>query len=186
MGGEPLWCFASVQQDNKPVTKEDVYEGNEGIGPLAGDALYATYGMQNGTSAYFASHRNTGTKGNRFGLQILGSGGIIEILTGYLPDVHILQDSTWSPGRSGKGWLAVSSAGIDKPEPYGDNSRVAGNVAACRDLIDSIEGDRLPECSVYEGRTTVEMIAAVFDSHRIGGPVSIPLENRRNPLTMLA
>ncbi len=27
--------------------------------------------------------------------------------------------------------------------------------------------------------------AAVFDSHRIGGPVDIPLENRQNPLSML-
>ena len=51
--------------------------------------------------------------------------------------------------------------------------------------IGSIEEDRLPECHVYEARMTVEMIAAVFESHRLGAPATFPQENRRNPLEML-
>jgi hypothetical protein len=31
----------------------------------------------------------------------------------------------------------------------------------------------------------VEMIAAVFESHRQGMPVAMPLENRKNPLSLL-
>jgi len=183
-GGEPNWCFAQVQQDNRPIGKEQVVEGNEGIGPLAGDSLAAMYGMDDGVTAYFASQRNQGAKGNRFGLQIHGSEGIIEILTGYLPAVNFLPDSRWSPGRSGAKWIPVSSAGPGQAETLKNGGLNEGNVMAVRDLLEAIQQDRLPECSVYEGRTTIEMIAGVFESHRQGGPVTLPLKNRKNPLTL--
>ena len=38
---------------------------------------------------------------------------------------------------------------------------------------------------MYEGRTTIEMISAVFESHRLRGPVSFPLKTRENPLGLL-
>jgi hypothetical protein len=38
---------------------------------------------------------------------------------------------------------------------------------------------------MYEARTTIEMIAAVFESQRLGKPVEIPLATRKNPLTLL-
>jgi hypothetical protein len=70
------------------------------------------YGLDDGVTAYFGSHRNAG--GERFGLQIYGSEGVIEILTGHLPPVYLLPDANWSPGRSNKRWLPVSSAGVDQ------------------------------------------------------------------------
>jgi predicted dehydrogenase len=184
-GGNPNWCFATVTQDGHPIRKQDVQPGNEGIGPLAGDAIQAMYGMEDGITGFFATHRKANGGGRRFGLQILGSKGIIEILTGYLPAVYYLPDPSWSPGRTGKKWLPVSSAGVGVEEPYRDADHVAGNVAACRDLISAIEEDRLPECNQFEARTTVEMIAGVFESQRVGGPVQIPLKNRKNPLSLL-
>jgi predicted dehydrogenase len=59
-GGEPNWCFAHVRQKNKPITKNDVVEGAEGIGPLAGDNVTAMYGMDNGATAFFGSVRGAG------------------------------------------------------------------------------------------------------------------------------
>jgi predicted dehydrogenase len=182
--GEPQWCFAKVKQGGKPVDRSHVKEGNEGIGPLAGDVVDAMYGMDDGVTAYFGSHREMGGGLRRFGLQIFGSKGVIEIMSGYLPPAHLLADAAWSPGRSGARWLPITSAGLDTPETLvGDNH--TGNVVACRDLIEAVEQDRLPECSVYEARITVEMIAAVFDSHRQGRPVELPLATRENPLTLL-
>jgi predicted dehydrogenase len=184
-GGEPAWCFASIEQNGKSVAKEHIQEGNEGIGPLAGDAVHAMYGMPEGVTAYFGSHRSAGASPTRFGLQILGSQGIIEMLTGYMPEAYFLPDPSWSPGRSGAKWEPITSAGVGKPETLsGDNH--TGNEVACRDLIAAIEQDRLPECNVLEGRMTVEMIASVFESHRAGGPVNLPLENRSNPLSRLS
>jgi predicted dehydrogenase len=184
-GGHPQWCFASVMQDGKPVTAADVGEGREGIGPLAGDAVQAMYRMPDGSTAYFGSHRNMTGRNSRFGLQIFGSAGVVEILTGYLPSVQYLDDPSWSPGRTSSAWKPVTSAGIDQPEPLADGGLHAGNVAAVKDLIAAIEENRQPRCSIYEARGATEMIVACFESHRVGGPVELPLANRDNPLTML-
>jgi hypothetical protein len=173
-------------EDGHHVTKDDVQPGNEGLGPLAGDTVHAIYGLDGGRQASFDSVRGMGTgRPWRFGLQVFGSRGIVEILTGYLPQAWILQDAAWSPGRSGKQWQPVTSAGIGKPEPIQGDARLLGNIAACRDLIQSIRDNRQPECDVYQGRLTVEMICAVFESHRTGGPVSFPLKTRENALGLL-
>lgn len=181
-GGEADWCFADVREQGNPVTKNDIAPGAEGIGPLAGDQVRAMYGLQENITGHFDSMRNA--PGGRFGIQIFGSKGVIEVLTGYLPDVHILQDPSWSPGRSKKTWQPISSNGINQPETLGKNGLHSGNIAACNDLIQAIEDDRLPECNHYEARATVEMIAGVFESHRLSKPVPLPLKTRVNPLTL--
>ncbi len=181
--GQPTWCFARVLQEGKPVDASSVVEGGEGIGPLAGDHLNAMYGYEDGVTGYFGSKRNA--SGGRFGLQIFGSKGVIDLTTGFLPRTSVLFEPTWAPGRSKGRWVAVSSNGVGKPETLQDSSHRAGNVEACRDLIDAIAQDRHPEASVYEARNTVEMIAAVFESHRLKGPTELPLPNRSNPLARL-
>lgn len=185
-GGQPTWCFARLEQSGHGVTKDDLKNGNEGLGPLAGDHVMAMFGLDSGATAYFGSKRATGAGGeSRFGVQIFGSKGVLEIMTGHLPSVQFLADPTWSPGRSHAHWVPVTSAGIDKPEPLKEGGLGAGNVLAVKDLLSAIDNDRQPECNMYEARTTIEMISAVFDSHRLGRPVSFPLKTRENPLTLL-
>jgi predicted dehydrogenase len=184
-GGDPQWCFGTVLQQGRPIRPDDVRTGAEGIGPLAGDEVHATYRLAGGATAFFDSVRGAGGSPTRFGLRIFGSAGATTMGTGYLPPVYFLPDSSWSPGQTGKKWLPVSSAGVEKPEPLTDSGLHGGNVAAVEDLLDAIEKDRQPAASIYEARTSTEMIAAVFESQRLGVPVKFPLENRQNPLTML-
>ncbi|HID23805.1 MAG TPA: Gfo/Idh/MocA family oxidoreductase, partial [Planctomycetaceae bacterium] len=80
IGGKPRWCFARVMQDGHPITRGDVVDGAEGIGPLAGDAVHAMYGLPDGAIAYFSSVRNMGGHPRRFGLMIYGSKGVLEVL----------------------------------------------------------------------------------------------------------
>ena len=185
LGGEPEWCFATVQQEGRPVRKEDVLQANEGIGPLAGDEVHAMYRLTGGRTAYFDSVRGAGGRPSRFGLRVFGSEGIIEMGTGYLPPAFLLPDSSWAPGRDGKAWVPISSAGVGEPEPLADGGLDAGNVLAVKDLIAAVQQDGQPQGSIYEARTATEMIVAVFESHRLGGPVTFPLKNRQNPLAML-
>jgi predicted dehydrogenase len=185
LAGRPKGCYATVLQDGRPVERPHVKEGNEGIGPLAGDTIHAMYtGTALGAPFTFSSVRGAGANPTRFGLQIFGSKGVLEMGTGYLPDVRFLPDPSWSPGRTGAAWQNVSSAGIGEPETLPDGGLHAGNVAAANALIDRIEKGG-PCTEVLEARDTVEMIAAVFESHRIRGPVTIPLKTRKNPLTLL-
>ncbi len=185
LGYDPEWCFASVLQDGEPIRKEHVTQGAEGIGPLAGAAIRATYGLKQGMTMTWQSYRDQAGNPRRYGLQIYGSKGIMEIVEGTLPEVHILQDSSWSPGRSGKSWERVTTAGIGKPEPLSGEKTGHRHLYAIDDLLSAIEKQREPKCSMYEGRRIVEMIAAVFESARVGCPVTLPLETRVNPLTLL-
>ena len=166
--GDLASCSASVTVRAKPVSRADVYDGHEGIGPLAGDAVEAAYAFSTAVTkpltAYVATRRNMAGNPSRYGLQVFGSKGILEMTPGYLNPGQILRDPSWSPGRSGARWQPFTSAGIGKPEPLQGQGLEAGNVAAVLDLIASIESDRQPKCSVYDARFTVEMIAAAFES----------------------
>jgi predicted dehydrogenase len=185
-GGDAQWCFATVTTEGRPIGKSDVYEGNEGIGPLAGDRVEAMYGMPEGATAYFASHRNAAGNPSRFGLAILGSAGVIEITTGYLPTVKLLEDSSWSPGKTGKSWVDVSSAGVGQPEPIRGGEAIDGNEVAVRDLLGAIREHRQPLMNAREARATIEMIAACFESARTRAQATLPLAHRSNPLERLS
>jgi predicted dehydrogenase len=182
--GDAEWCFAQVTQSGRPVTRADVREGNEGLGPLAGDGVDAMFRLK-GSTAYFASHGGRAGNPSRYGVVIHGSKGILEVGTGYLPRAKILLDASWSPGQTGTAWADVSSKGVGEPEPLEDLGIHGGNVLIARDLIRSMEEDRQPLGSIYEARAATEMIAAVFESHRQGRPVKLPLENRGNALVLL-
>lgn len=185
-GGDPTSCYATIsRKDGQPATKADIVAGNEGLGPLAGDAVNAMFTLQNGVTGYFGSHRGKGGGKGRFGIQIFGSKGVVEILSGYVPAVKFLPDPAWSPGRSGVAWENVSSNGIAKPESIKDGSVYGGNVAAVKDLLMCIETDKAPGCGVYEGRAIVEMIMSIFESHRTKAPVAFPLKDREHPLSKL-
>ena len=180
LGGEPTWCSAAIRQGDAAATKADIRPGNEGVDRFLGDDLVATFGLAGRGTGFFGSRK--GAAGGRFGLQIFGSKGVIDVEFGYLPNAFLLEDPNWSPGRSGKEWQRITSAGVGKPEPLAEGGLDAGNDAIVTDLLEAIAEDREPECDMYEARTTIEMISAVFASHLAGKAVKIPLENRGDPL----
>lgn len=181
--GNPKWCFARVLDGGDRLTKSQVRDGAEGIGPLAGDRIDATYGFETPTLAHFSSQRNAGEVGSKFGLRVYGTKGVLDISTGSLPNVFFLDDPQW--GKSDKEWIPVTSAGLGKPEPITDGSLHLGNIWIVQDLIQAIENDTQPKGSMYDGRAALEMILAVYESHRLNTPVALPLENREHPLSRL-
>jgi predicted dehydrogenase len=203
-GGEDLWvlgshifavmqflagaaerCFATVSHGGQAIGPGDIAAGPEGIGLLAGDAIEARYWFPGGVTGYFASRRSMGGRPSRFGLQIFGSEGVIELETGYLAPAWLLRDAGWSPGRSGRGWQRVSSAGIDQPEPRDDGGYPGGHAAAIADLIGAIEEHRDTRLGPRGATGVIEMIAAAYESQRLGVAVSLPLTSRVNPLSLM-
>jgi hypothetical protein len=96
-----------------------------------------------------------------------------------------LPDPSWTPARTGKRWIPITSGGPGQPESLENGGLHAGNILACQDLIAAIEDNRSPESSLEAARTTTEMIVSVFESHRVGKKVFFPLQNRKNPLSEL-
>ncbi len=183
--GDAQWCFAQVNEGGKPVTKSQVRDGAEGIGPLAGDEIHAMYRFGGTATGYFSTCRARHGAPTRFGLQVFAGKGILTMTTGALPAVWFVEDPSWQPGRSNSPWKKITSAGIDKPETLSDAGQSLGNRLIALDLIRAIETDTQPKGSIYDGRAALEMILAVYESHRLKGPVALPLKSRVHPLTHL-
>ncbi|MFM8470820.1 MAG: Gfo/Idh/MocA family protein [Limisphaerales bacterium] len=186
-GGAPRACTATVLQDGRPVTRADVKEGAEGIGLLAGNEIHARYELTGGAPGFFDSIANAGDRAAGFGLQIIGTKGIVDVRTDQEPAAHFLAGNPFRPVKDPRAWQPISTAGIGQPEPIANLAAdVAGHLVTGRDLIAAMREQRPPLCSAADGRVTIEMIAGVFESHRLHGQrVTLPLATRDNPLTKL-
>jgi predicted dehydrogenase len=187
-GGNPVSCSAEVLQNGKPISKSDVYNGAEGIGPMAGNEIHARYRMTNGLAATFDSIQNAGLKVHGFGLQIIGTAGIIQLRIDEEPLASVMLGNPFTPSKETRSWQPITTGGVNKPEPIvGLGKEVAGHLLAGKDLIQAIKENRAPLCSAEDGRMTLEMISALFESHRLSGQaVPLPLKTRVNPLTLLS
>ncbi len=185
--GKPVACSAVVLQDGKLVTKADLKEGAEGVGPLAGNEVHARYETERGIPVFFDSIANAGDKAAGFGVQLIGTKGIIDLRIDEHPLAHLLAGNPFDPVKEPRTWTPITSAGLDQPEPIVDVKVQSGDhLIPGRDLIAAIRENREPLCSAADGRQIVEMICAVFESHRLGGQrVTFPLANRQNPLAQL-
>ena len=186
-GGKPRSCSAVMLQNGKRVTKADVKAGAEGLGPLAANELHARYEMSKGVIAYFDSIANDGTGNQGFGLRLVGSEGIIDIKADRTPLAHLIPGNPFGPVKELRPWIPISTNGPGEPETRQDAiGKVIHHDTAAKDLIAAIRENREPLCGVREGAMTVEMICAVFESHRQEGrAVSLPLKERGNALTKL-
>jgi len=182
LAGDARWCFARIWQDGKKALPGDVRQGGEGMGPIQGDRIAATYGFDNGVTATFGTFKAKEGAGRRFALQVFGSKGVIHLTTGSLPPVYWLDDPSWTSGGSKASWQLITSAGPGRPEPLKDSGADLGNRLIAADLMDAIEKDRQPLGSIHDGRASLEMILAVYESHKVERPVELPMKNRRHPL----
>jgi predicted dehydrogenase len=180
-GGKATSCSAMIYRQGIPITKSDIVAGNEGLGPLAGDEVRARFRLASGLTAYFDSMANDGTESQAFGLQIIGSKGVIDFKIDREPLARICRGNPFE--LLPKAWVPIASTGIGTAESDPTiAARVANHQVAAEDLIASIHLDRQPQCGLADAVQTVEMISAVFESHRLGGQnVSLPLEDRRHP-----
>src|SRR5262249_21249377 len=156
LAGDARWCFARVGVAGRervvPVTGTDVREGAEGMGPVAGDHITATYGFDRRAVGFFSTCHDPDSRGARFRLTVLGTRGVLQLTPGSLPAVYFLPAPSAFPGRSRTAWQEVTSAGLGQPEPLRDGGLGQGNVWIVRDLFEAIERDRQPKCSMYDGR----------------------------------
>lgn len=175
LGGEPKWCQATITQGGRLIEKADLTEGPEGIGLIAGDAIAAMYGLADGPIGSFASVREAGLKQPNFGLTVVGTTGAIHIRPDHVPHCYFRAAPLWRVDKDFP-WQPIGPGGLDDP-PSADVDRAAERTAwgrrAALDLVDAIAEDREPETGMYAGRTTVQMIAAVYESALSGTRVPL-------------
>jgi predicted dehydrogenase len=185
LGGEPQWCEASVSLGGRPVVAADAVPGPEGIGPIAGDAIAAMFGLADGPVGYFASVRDAGLKQPNFGLTVVGTKGAIHIRPDHVPHAYLREAPLWRVDKEFP-WRPIGAGGLDAPPPASDVDRAAERAAwgrrAAVDLIDAIADDREPETGMYAGRTVLEMTMAVYAAALSAARVPWPVRSGGNPL----
>ncbi len=182
--GKPLACSAVMLKGNAPATAADIVEGPEGIGPIAGDRVHARFEMERGVVGYFDSIKSAGVAAAGFGVQLIGTKGLIDLRIDVEPLAHFVPGNPFQPGPDARPWIPISSAGIGKPEPIADlKTQVAGHILPARDLLAALRENRPTLCSAEDARVTVEMVHGVFASHVAGGArVALPLAERGHAL----
>ncbi len=171
-------------QDDRPVTRDDIRPGAEGVGPLGGNALHARWDLAGGIPAFFDSRQNAGGAAANFGLQLIGTKGLIDLRIDTHPIAHLVPGNPFLAAIDPRPWIPISSAGPGQPEPIADCATlVASHRLAARDLLAAIHENRPTLCGHPENRLTLEMILATFESHRLGSQrVPFPLTVKGNPL----
>lgn len=177
LAGPAKACAANVYQNGQLITKADVKDGDEGIGSLAGDEVHARFEMGNGLPFFFDSLKDARLKKPAyddpasFGLQIFGNAGVIDLRMDQEPFAWI---QTGSEPRK----PVLADKDIAK--------KVSSHEISGLDLVAAIQENRAPLCDAIHGRHIMEMISAVYESHRLNGQrVTLPLKTRVNPLTRL-
>jgi len=184
LGTDPEWIFAHVSMaDGKPITKADAVDGPEEMGLIAGDHIHALYGLKNGVTTTFESRRNQSDSGGRFGLQILGSEGIMSVYNGS-QQIRIYESPFWRPDSNAaiRDVTAEAIKALPPDKRPSIDLQMAANVAIVRDVLKAREEGREPINSARDGRWALEMIHGVYASHLSNERMPLPLANREHPL----
>lgn len=177
--GDPVSCSATVTVKGRPISKDDVRKGREPV-LVAGDTVRAQFQFQKNIVCTWQSvtatdEWNAPLRGaERWGFHIFGTK---RILAHYSLSEPLYYDSPFL------GHKTIQSEWKPLPEPK-DWPPTARELTLGRDLIHSIETGEKPLCSGEDGRWTIEMVAAVYESQRQGRPVEFPLKTRTNPLLL--
>jgi predicted dehydrogenase len=182
-GGDPQWCFARINQGGRPAVAADVRPGGrEPIGPIVGNHITATFGFAPPTIGTFFTHRAKVGSDQRYWFEVKGTKGLLHLGYGAFGAAFLCEDPGWMPGRSKAPWQPITSAGVGKPEPLKAADYGNGNVWIVQDLLKAIAEDREPVGGLKDGRAALEMVLAVYESHRHARPVELPMKNRKHPL----
>ena len=196
-GSDVAWAHGHVYQDGREVTLDDVREGDEEIGMIAGNGVAAYFVFENGITAHFESYpgeveskseSSLRSRNERsFGFEVYGTSGIVSLRDSPHGEMYVYPSGRWVPGKAEGKWERVVIDEWDKrpdgqPRTYEERMHLS-NQMMVNELVQAIEEDRdvTASSSGRDARAALEMIMAVHESQRLRTRVEFPLENRENP-----
>lgn len=174
LAGEVAWISAHVTMGGRDITPRDVHEATEPLGPVAGDHVHSYFAFHGGAIGVFDSRRDSVGVNERYGMEIVGSEGIVSLRGGSVTEgLMIYPHPLWAPARREQRWQPLELEGVPPHD---------GHYLAVTDLVAAIEEGREPICSGRDGVRALEMVLAAYRSQIAGARVPLPLVERRHPL----
>lgn len=188
--GDARWCSADLLVGSRLADAGDARAGDEGVGPVLGDGLRATYGFDDGVIGSFESFRGLGNGNTVFGIDVVGEGGQFALRGSFTKQLFFSPYPYPEPGAAAVRWEQIPVPAAGPHEQFGDEPPDAtahaallqrANQRLVLDLIASIEENREPASSGQRARAALEMIQAAAAAHAAGGRISLPLASREHP-----
>lgn len=188
--GDAHWCSADLLVGSRLASVTDVRAGDEGVGPVLGDGLRATYGFDNDVIGSFESYRHLGGGDTVFGLDLVGERGQLAYRGSMTKRLFFYPHPYPEPGAADDRWEQIPMPEAGPHEQFGDEPPDASGRAALLqranqrlvlDLIAAIEEGREPASSGQRARATLELMQAVASAHAAGGRVILPLASGKHP-----
>jgi predicted dehydrogenase len=174
---------AHMTTGRRPTTADDVFQGPEGYGLVAGEHLTCLYDLANGAYLVDEEHQRQTVDSGTVRFEIVGTDGALA-LDHTLPTVLYHSDSPhWHPVRTGWTRVPLSAAertvaGFDFEDPavrYAD-------IWMCEEWVRALDEGRDHLLAGSVGADTMEMIHGAYASHAEGRRVALPLADRAHPL----
>ncbi|MEW6750297.1 MAG: Gfo/Idh/MocA family oxidoreductase [Candidatus Latescibacterota bacterium] len=173
--GDVEWMWAHVTAQGRELRPEDVHEPGEPVGPVAGDHVDSYFAFRSGVSGFFDSRANQAGGGRRYGMEIVGSEGIVSLRGGTAGELMIYPYPVFLPSQVGRSWEPL----CELP----DATLAEGNRLAVLDLIAAVEEGREPLSSARDAVAALEMILGAYEAQITGCRVRFPM-TRRHPLAV--
>ena len=190
LGGAPQWCLAHLTWEGKAATIDDAMDSQEmsprdrASGPVLGERAYALFGMSRAPvgECQFLGYEKTDSR--LYSVDVLGTKGQLSLRgTGTKrgnSDLFHLPVPAFYPADLQEEPLWQR---IEVPAELDPRLGEQSITPILQELIKSIETGSEHPCSGEAGRLNLEMVMAMYASHLSGRRVSIPLAERKHPLS---
>jgi predicted dehydrogenase len=184
-GGEVQWCQARIRHQGKAPTIADAKESpSDKVGPVVGDDIFALFAMDSGVNVTFRSRAGLDKAVGPFGMEILGTHGIVRLNSGFAPGISLLKEPNRDATTRTENWQDWTG-GIDPATEAtfeGLTGYDASHRRVVRDWLQAIAENREPLGSGERAMKAIEMAHGVFQAGITGRRVEFPLVKRTHPL----
>ena len=183
--GEVQWCQARIRSQGKTPAVADAKESSsDKVGPVVGDDIFAHFAMDSGVNVTFRSRAGLEKAAGPFGMEIVGSRGVVRLNSGAVPALSILDAPNRAPTTRGESWKDWNG-GVDAAAEAGFEGLTGYDAAhrrVVRDWLDAIAENREPLGSGERAMKAIEMAHGAFQAGIEGTRAGFPLVRRSHPL----
>lgn len=184
-GGEVQWCQARMRHLGKVATIADAKESpSDKVGPVVGDDIFASFAMDSGVNVTFRSRVGLEKAAGPFGMEIIGTRGIVRLNSGFAPGISLLKEPNRAATTRVENWQDWTG-GVDPASEAsfeGLSGYDASHRRVVRDWLNAIGEQREPLGSGERAMKAIEMAHGVFQAGITGQRVEFPLVKRTHPL----
>jgi predicted dehydrogenase len=190
--GDVAWATGRVTQRGREIGPQDVHDGPEDLGPLAGDGLEAYYVFRGGVTGHFESYPVDRPGARWFGLELYCARGILSLRDLPRGEVYRYPSGTWLPDEAEGRWERVLlpewEQAPDGHQRTPQEKLTESNRRNALALVRAVQSGSEPEgvCTAQDALAALEMVFAPAEAQRTGQRVPFPMTQRENPYALLA